>query len=134
MSLTIELPKSIEQQFLQEASSKGLSLDNYLVQVLKQAAQLSQKDKAQKQLSEAELLKKINLGITEAEWAIYKHLIGLRREERLTEQEHRELINLGNKIEQANAQRLKYLFELSQLRGVSLQKVMTDLGIKPVEV
>lgn len=134
MSLTIELPKSIEQQFRQEATLKGLSLDNYLVQVLKQAAQLSQKGKAQKQLSEADLLKKINLGITEAEWAIYKHLIGLRREERLTEQEHQELIKLGNKIEQANAQRLEYLFELSQLRGVSLQKVMTDLGIKPVEV
>lgn len=134
MSLTIELPKSVEQQFRQEASSKGLSLDNYLVQVLKQAAQLSQKGKVQKQLSETELLKKINLGITEAEWAIYKHLIGLRREERLTEQEHQELIKLGDKIEKANAQRLEYLFELSQLRGVSLQKVMTDLGIKPVEV
>ena len=118
----------------QEASSKGLSLDNYLVQILKHAAHISQKNKGQKQLSETDLLKKINLGITEAEWAIYKHLIVLRREERLTEQEHQELINLGDKIEQANAQRLEYLFELSQLRGVSLQKVMTDLGIKPVEV
>lgn len=134
MNLTIELPKSIEQQFRQEAISKGLSLDNYLVEVLKQVADLSQKGKAQKQLSEADLLKKINLGITEAAWVSYKHLIGLRREERLTEQEHQELINLGDKIEQANAQRLEYLFALSQLRGVSLQKVMTDLGIKPVEV
>ena len=134
MNLTIELPNSIEQQFRQEATSKGLSLDNYLVQILKQVAQVSQKSTTQKQLSEVELLKKINLGITEAEWANYKHLIGLRREERLTEQEHQELINLGDKIEQANAQRLEYLFALSQLRGVSLQKVMMDLGIKPVEV
>lgn len=134
MSLTIELPQSIEQQFRQEATSKGLSLDNYLVQVLKQVAQLAQKGTTQKQLSEAELLKKINLGISEAEWATYKHLIGLRREERLTHEEHQELINLGNKIEEANAQRLEYLFALSQLRGVSLKKVMLDLGIKPIEV
>ncbi len=136
MSLTIELPQSIEQQFRQEATSKGLSLDNYLVQVLKQVAQLSLSPKgtAQKELSEAELLKKINLGISEAEWATYKHLIGLLRAERLTEQEHQELIALGDKIEQANAQRLEYLLALSQLRGVSLPKVMADLGIKPVDV
>ena len=47
MSLTIELPTSIEQQFRQEATSKGLSLDRYLVQVLNQVAQLSQKSISQ---------------------------------------------------------------------------------------
>lgn len=89
---------------------------------------------SQKHLSEADLLKKINLGISEVEWATYKRLIGLRREERLTHEEHQELINLGDKIEEANAQRLEYLFALSQLRGVSLKKVMLDLGIKPIEI
>ena len=79
-------------------------------------------------------MKNINLGITEAEWIRYKHLIGLRRAERLTEQEHEVLIRLGDKIEQANAQRLKYLLALGQLRGISLEKLMTNLGIQPVEV
>lgn len=77
---------------------------------------------------------KTDLGISDEEWATYKHLIGLRRAERLTEQAHQELIALGDKIEQANAQRLEYLLALSQLRGISLQKLMADLGIKPVEV
>jgi hypothetical protein len=134
MSLTIELPTSIEQQFRQEATSKGLSLDRYLVQVLNQVAQLSQKSIPQKQPSEAELLKKINLGISDAEWAVYKNLINLRREERLTEQDYEQLVALGDKIENANTQRLQYLFALAQLRGVSLPHLMADLGIKPIEI
>jgi hypothetical protein len=134
MSLTIELPTSIEQQFRQEATSKGLSLDNYLVQVLKQVAQLSQRKVSQKPLSEASLLKKINLGISDAEWAMYKDLITLRREERLTEQDHERLIALGDKIENANALRLQYLFDLAKLRNVSLPHLMADLGIKPIEL
>ena len=86
------------------------------------------------QASEATLLKAINLDISEAEWATYKQLIGLRRAEKLTEQEHEALIILGEKIEQANAQRLANLALLAQIRGVSLQKLMLDFGIKPIEV
>lgn len=134
MSLTIELPTSIEQQFRKEATSKGLSLDNYLVQVLKQVAQLSQQKISPKPLSEASLLKKINLGISDAEWLTYKNLIALFREERLTEQEHKNLIALGDKIENANALRLQYLFALAQLRNVPLPQLMADLGIKPIEL
>ena len=84
--------------------------------------------------SEAALLKAINLDISEAEWTTYKHLIGLRRAEKLTEKEHEALIILGEKIEQANAQRLTNLALLAQIRGVSLQKLMLDFGIKPIEV
>ncbi len=134
MTLTIDLPQPLEHQFRQEADSKGLNLDNYLVLLLKQVAQVSKKETMTKPLSEFDLLKKINTGITEAEWAIYKKLNTLRREERLTEQEHQTLIALGDKIEHANVERVKYLIALAQLRGITLQNLMLDLGIKPVEV
>lgn len=134
MTLTINLPTPLEQKFRQEAKLKGLNLDSYLVQLLNQIAQTSHKDTSPKQVSEADLLKKINSGISEAEWETYRKLNALRREERLTEQEHQTLITLGDKIEQANVQRVQHLLALSQLRGVSVQKLMTDLGIKPVEV
>lgn len=134
MALTINLPTTIEQQFRQEADSKGISLDNYLLRLLQQAASLSKKRVSSKQLSESELLEKINLDISEAEWTTYKHLIGLRRAEVLTEKEHETLIALGDKIEIANAKRVKYLFELAQLRGISIEKLMNNLGIKPIEV
>ncbi len=134
MTLTIDLPQPLEQQFQKEADLQGLQLDNYLVFLLKQVAQTSKKEATPKQLSEADLLKKINIGISVAEWTTYRKLNALRREERLTEQEHQTLIALGDKIEQANVERVKHLIALAQLRSVSVQKLMSDLGIKPVEV
>ena len=134
MTLTIDLPQLLEQQFKKEADLQGLQLDNYLVLLLNQVAQTSKKEATPKQLSEADLLKKINTGITEAEWTTYRKLNALRREERLTEQEHQTLIALGDIIEQANVERVKHLIALAQLRGVPVQKLMSDLGIKPVEV
>jgi hypothetical protein len=79
-------------------------------------------------------LETLNLGISQTEWTKYKHLIRLRRAENLTNQEHETLILLGNKIEQANSKRLQYVFDLSKLKGVSLEKMIHDLGIKPVEI
>lgn len=134
MALTINLPQTLEQQLRQEAASKGMSLDRYFLHLLKQAASVSQSKETSKQLSETDLLKKINLGISEAEWLDYRHLIGLRRSEKLTEQEHEALITLSDKIENAHAKRMEYLWALAQLRGVSLDKIMTDLGIKPIEI
>jgi hypothetical protein len=131
MTLNLEIPQAIEQQLIQEANLQGVSLDNYLVQVLKRAIR---KPVSNGKLSESQLLKKINLDISELEWTDYKQLIALRRFEKLNEIEHQRLIFLGDKIELANAERFKYLIELAQLRNVSLDKLMSDLGIKPVEI
>ncbi len=133
MSLTINLPTLVEQQFRQEAATNGLSLDTYLQRLLQQAANLSRKQNA-KQLSESQLLEKINLDISEAEWTSYRHFIGLMRAETITEKEHQILIALSDKIEIANAKRVKYLFELAELRGISVEKLMKDLGIRPIEI
>ncbi len=134
MALTINLPNTVEQQLRKEAASKGISLDNYLLRLLQQATKFSQKITNNNQLSESELLNNITLDITENEWATYKHLIGIRRAENLTEQQYEDLIALSDKIEVANAKRLHYLAELAQLRSISLDKLMHDLDIKPVEV
>ena len=130
MTLTIDLPQPLEQLFRQEADSKGLNLDSYLVLLLKQMA----KQNTPKQFTESELLKRINTGVSQEEWTTYRKLNALRREERLTEQAHQILIQLGDKIEQANAQRMQNLIALAQLRGESVQKLIHDLGINPVEV
>jgi hypothetical protein len=132
MALTINLPSTIEQQFRQEAALKGLSLDSYLLHLLKKAANFSQP--TPNKLTEYDLLKKINLDISESEWATYKYLVGLRRAENLTEQEHETLVLLGEKIEKANAKRLEFLLVLAQMRGIPLDKLMLDLGIKPLEI
>lgn len=133
MALTINLPQTIEQKLRQDAALKGMSLDSYFLRLLKQMAVISQ-PKETSQFSETDLLKKVNLDISEVEWANYRHLISLRRAEQLTEKEHEALIQLGDKIEDAHAKRMAYLWALAQLRGVSLDKIMQDLQIKPIEV
>lgn len=134
MSLTINLPTSVEQQFRKEATINGLSLDKYLLHLLQEAAKISKNKANSKQYLESELLKKINLDISEEEWLTYRHLIGLMRADKLTQQAHETLIALGDKIEIANAQRVKHLFELAELRGISVEKLMDNLGIHPIDV
>ena len=119
---------------MQEAFQKGISLDHYLATVLKQVVYKSRLKKAKRNLLESALLKHINLAVTEMEWNEYRRLIALRQTETILETDYAHLIALGDKIEAANVQRLKYLVKLAQLRQVSLPKVMTDLGIKPVEL
>ena len=138
MALTIELPSNIEQQLLRGATQKGISLENYLLQLLSHATSAPQKQVKKKsisELSEDELLLKINLGITltDSEWTDYHRLMVLRRAETLTENEYEMLIHLSKKIEEANAERLQYLVALSKLRNVSLDKAMADLGLLTVE-
>ena len=136
MALTIELPSNIEQQLLRGATQKGISLENYLLQLLSHATSAPKKQVKKKsisELSESELLLKINLDITETEWMTYHHLTDLRKSEKITESEYTQLIQLGEKIENANVVRLKYLIALSQKRKVSLDKVMADLGLLRVE-
>ena len=63
----------------------------------------------------------------------YHRLTALRKDEKITESEYAQLIELGEKIENANVVRLKYLVALSKKRNVSLEKVMADLGLLRVE-
>ena len=73
MALTIELPLNIEEQLLQGATQKGISLENYLLQLLSHTINLPKKQVKKKpisELSENELLQKINLDIKETEWRL----------------------------------------------------------------
>ena len=135
MALTIELPSNIEQQLLQGATQKGISLENYLVQLLSHATKSNKKIAENKPLSETDLLQKINSFtlLSETEWAEYHRLMLLRRAETLTENEHQQLIDLSKKIEEVNVERLKYLVALSKIRHVSLDTVMSDLGLLNIE-
>jgi hypothetical protein len=133
MALTIELPEQIEKKLQTNATKSGIRFDIYLIQILEKATQAKPK-RTKKPISETALLKKINLGISESEWTTYTRLIQLRNSAQLSEIEYQDLTDLGEKIEQANAKRLRYLAELAKLRQVGLSTVMQDLGIKPIEL
>ncbi len=114
-------------------------------ELLKAVAQLSQIEfeqfafqiialRAQRQApslpqDETRLLVKINQGVPPEVQERYNELIDKRRAESLVSDEYDELSRLTNQVENLEARRVEYLAELARLRGLSLTKLMKNLGI-----
>jgi len=79
---------------------------------------------------EAELLQQINQGLSPDVQRRYDELTARRRAETLPPEEHQELLALVDRIEQADAERVRALIELAQLRNVSVTTLMAELGIR----
>lgn len=79
---------------------------------------------------ESELLAKINQGFPPDVQRRLNELVAKRQAETLTPGEHEELLRLIEQSEKAEAARVEALAQLAALRGVSLTKLMDDLGIK----
>ena len=80
--------------------------------------------------SETELLKEINRRLPARQVARYRELVGKRDAGTLTTDEHRELCELSDWLEERNAERLGHVADLARLRGVALSEMMDRLGLK----
>ena len=80
---------------------------------------------------EARLLLRINEGlpIELLERATILH--EKRRNENISHAEQEELLQLTTQIEGLHLERMRLLLKLAQLRGISLQLLMNELGIAP---
>ena len=79
---------------------------------------------------EANLLHKINIGLSAIQQQRFADLNLKRQEETLTDEEHQELLVLIEEMEAKNVERIQSLSLLAQLRQVSLTTLMQNLGIK----
>lgn len=79
---------------------------------------------------ESTLLRKIGQGLSGTIQKRYDILQGKLLAEEINAEEHQELLGLIDRVEKADADRLQSLIELSQLRQVSLDTVMNQLGIQ----
>ncbi len=80
---------------------------------------------------EAELLEKINQGPPAAAQKRYDELRAKLQTDSITPAEYEELLELIDQIEMADAERMRHLIELAQLRQVSLDELKNQLGIHP---
>jgi len=78
---------------------------------------------------EAKLLGVINQGVDANVMQRHIELTNLMHNDKLTEQEHQELIQLIDQIEQADAERMQALVELANIRAVSVDALMQQLNI-----
>lgn len=82
---------------------------------------------------ETELLKAIEQQpFSQVEQGKFDLLNEKLRQEKISKKEHETLLLLLSKMEKHNVQRLKNLIELSQIRRVSLDELMRQLGIEAV--
>lgn len=79
---------------------------------------------------ESRLLQLINRPVPAAVQSRYDVLAQKQQENTLSEDEYAELLQVIEQIEQFDAERVQHLATLAQLRQVSLDKLMQDLGIR----
>ena len=121
---TDKLLEAVKQLSLRE-------LDSFIEQVL--AFQAERKAPVLS-TDETDLLTKINNGLPAKVQQRYRKLIKIRQEERLTPEDHEELLRLTDEVERKQVERLEALSELARLRGKSLRELMEALDIKPPAV
>ena len=131
MTLTLNLDPQLEEKLRQQAARLGVDPDDYALQAISERLRQSQSAPPHMGVRESELLKEINRGLPPEIWQRYDELVAERRDETLTESEHRELLALGDQIEAAHVHRIALLAELARLRGVELDALMKQLGIGP---
>lgn len=131
MSITINIKPELEERLNEIAKQEGKQLDSVIVELLEE--QLLPGTTPDPKKREFELLQKINLGISTETWEEYNQLLEKRDAEVLSEKEYSRLLNLINEIELKNAERIKHLAELAKVRQTSLNNLMEELGISPIQ-
>ena len=133
MTITINLSPELEQQVRETSAARGIPAEDFVVGAVSESIKQA---KAAHQLpphlspEEGRLLTEINTGFSEDTWKRFHELVARRQEEILTEVERAELLSLTTQMERANVERLKKLIELARLRGVKLEELMDQLGIR----
>jgi hypothetical protein len=125
----IQVETSVDQILQAVKQLTATELDTFLTQVIAlrtqhQAVSLSDRETA--------LLTRINQGLSAAQAARYAVLMARRDAEVLSSAEHAELLILSDAIEILQAERVKALIQLADVRGVRLDTLMQQLGIGPI--
>ncbi|MEP0918085.1 hypothetical protein NC981_14755 [Leptolyngbya sp. DQ-M1] len=126
-NITLALSPELEQRLRIEAAKQGLEPDRYILNTLQERLLSSPTSLP----TEAELLQKINIGFSSETWQQYHALIAKRQAEILTPAEHEILIQLTDRLERLNVDRIRAMIQLAALRNQPLTELMQSLGINP---
>jgi hypothetical protein len=126
MTLTIDLPPELAARLRAEAERQGVDARLFVLRAVQERLGATGESLPP---GEAELLQKVNLGLSDDVWARYHALLARRRAEVMSPEEHAELVLLSDQVEEANARRMGHLLDLARLRGTTLDGLMSQLGI-----
>ena len=83
-----------------------------------------------KPLAENDLIHKINTIYSAEKRQRYNLLYEKFEQENITPKEHQELLKLSDEFEMLNAEKLRYLGELAEVRGQSFEQVVKEFKVK----
>lgn len=126
-TVQITAQASTDELLRSVASLPAAELEQFVTRVLALRARLKAPTIPDQ---EANLLHKINIGLSAIQQQRFADLNLKRQEETLTDEEHQELLVLIEEMETKNVERIQSLSLLAQLRQVSLTTLMQNLGIK----
>jgi hypothetical protein len=128
-TIQIEADLSPEQLLSAARQLPRREFDQFVARVLSLRAK---RDAPVLSAAESELLLKINHPVPDDLQRRYDELIARRDARTLTAEEHEELLRLTDQVELLEAERMKHLIELAQLRQVTLDELMGQLGLQPL--
>lgn len=134
MTITIDVTDEFERRLREEAARQGMEPGQYIVQAIQPRLERQRTTTSALARQESRLLAEINQGLSQTEWERYYCLVAKRRAEEITEEECTELAATSERIEAENADRMKRLAELADLRSVTLPELLTQLGVAPPQV
>jgi hypothetical protein len=129
--ITLELSPELESRLQAEAAKQGLDPQRYILETLHTRLAANQAVTNPLPAAEADLLQRINLGLSADMWDEYHALVDKRQAETLTADEHQRLIAISDQLEALNIERIQALAQLAELRQQLLEDAMGDLGIEP---
>ena len=124
-TITLNLSPELEHQIRAEASRQGVEPDRYILNALQERLQPRLPTT---QPTEADLLQQINIGFSAQTWEEYHALIAKRHAETLTPEEHEQLIQMSDHLEQLNVTRIQALIQLATFHNQPLTDLMHTLG------
>lgn len=125
----IQIQTEIDAQtFLSSVSQIPVNELEYFVRELN--ALITRRKESNKEYRDRALLSKINQAILPKDKTERYISLHLKLEaETISESEYQEFMDLVAQEEELRNERVKYMIELSQLRGVTLPQVMSSLGL-----
>jgi hypothetical protein len=129
MHLTIELPYDLETQLRVQAQQKGKALNHYISGLIQEKINVPKPNNSTLTAEETRLFNTINRGFSDEFWTKLNYLNKKRQEFTLIESETQTLIEMTEKLDAVNLERMTALIELSTIRQIDLDMLMNQLGL-----
>ena len=129
MTLTLEIPHELEKRLEEKAKNLGVLDSDVVLRAIE--ALLGDRGNGEISPLEMELLSEIDRGFSDAWWNRYGDLVNKREAQMISRDEHRELSEKTEALEEYNVRRISCLAGAAKRHGLNIQELMDQLGLKP---